>query len=42
MNRDVGLSNQAIALKNGSDAKIAQVQSTYAQIIANTHPTQTA
>ncbi|MBC7498640.1 hypothetical protein H7170_03300 [Candidatus Gracilibacteria bacterium] len=42
MNRDVGLSNEANALKSGSDIKISQVQSTYAQILANNHPTQTA
>ncbi len=42
MNRDVVLSNEANTLKDGSSKKIAQVQSTYAQILANNHPTQTA
>ncbi len=42
MNRDISLSNQAKTLKNGSDIKIAQVQATYAQILANNHPNQTA
>jgi hypothetical protein len=42
MNRDVGLSNDANQLKSWSDMKISQVQSTYAQILTNSHPTQTA
>ncbi len=42
MHRDIDLSNEANTLKDGSSKKIAQVQSTYAQILANNHPTQTA
>ena len=42
MNRDVPLSNEANILKNGSDTKIAQVQSTYNKILKDSHPTLTA
>ena len=42
MNRDVGLSNEANALKSWSDAKMTQVQATYNTILKNNHPTQTA
>lgn len=42
LNRDIPLSNNLNLLTNATNTKIDQVKSTYAWIITNDHPTQTA
>lgn len=41
MQRDINWSNEVKTLTLASDTKMSQVKNTYAQILANNHPTQT-